>query len=44
MCGRLIRSSVEGCVMKQVQRDFPLDFTTQKYWYNEQIVARERMK
>jgi hypothetical protein len=31
-------------IKRKAQLDWPLDFTTQKFWYNEQIEAKDRLK
>ena len=33
----------DGPIKRQVERDWPYDYTTQKYWYNEQVEAKERL-
>jgi hypothetical protein len=31
-------------IKKKAQRDRPFDFSTQQFWYNEQIEAKERLE
>jgi hypothetical protein len=39
-----MKSIPEDEIKRKAQRDWSLDFVTQKFWYNEQIEARERLK